>query len=131
MDLDFFIKLNDAYWSTYDEATAYCLNDGARLAILDTTTKLNYVLALPDYDREFFIEWTFFTVLYYLVGATDEAQEDYFVWTTGNIVSRDAQFWLEFQPNNADGDQDCLTLHLSKYDDVTCTSDFQFICELV
>ncbi|XP_033758241.1 uncharacterized protein LOC117340590 [Pecten maximus] len=122
MSLGFYARLYHYYWYNYDEANDFCVQQGTRLAVLDTTEKIKIiVIALPGYS----------STHHYLVAATDNVQEDSFVWSTGSPVSRDAQLWHDYQPNNDGGNQNCLTLTQSKFDDVTCTDDFKFICELI
>ncbi|XP_033759022.1 C-type lectin domain family 4 member D-like [Pecten maximus] len=118
--LGWYIKVVADQWNSHWDAESDCAADGGRLVVLDTVAKHTYITGLPEvlYDN------------YYHLGATDVAVEDTFVWSTGSVVSRQSFLWHGTQPDNR-GSQNCLAIYKWLYDDVGCSSDMNFICELV
>ncbi|XP_033756166.1 brevican core protein-like [Pecten maximus] len=73
LQLGWYIKLFANMQMSQSQAEAFCGTLGARLAILDTNEKVDYVTALPDYPADRFV----------FVGATDKATERMFLWSNG------------------------------------------------
>ena len=58
-------------------------------------------------------------------------QGDRFVWNSGRNLSLDvAQKWHPDQPDNANGDEDCVTMKDKGIRDLSCAGDVDgFICQ--
>ena len=66
------------------------------------------------------------------VGYTDEGHQGTFTTVEGEKLEISLDFHTD-EPNNYDGEEDCLELHKNnnnfKFNDVRCNSNRQFICE--
>ncbi|XP_033757243.1 mannose-binding protein C-like [Pecten maximus] len=101
---------------TQAEAEAHCGSLGARLAVLDTNEKLNFVTALPDYPADRFV----------YVGATDKQTEGVFLWSTGAVVTN----WMNGEPNGGLLNEHCVALYFFYFIDLPCSYLSNFACEI-
>ena len=98
-----------------------------------TSTNIPYVPSFPVTDTTGFDSADHLHSDYGIwLGASDEAQEGHFVWIPSG---RPLMFtdWGTDEPNNLNGDEDCLMylLYERKWNDFPCdhTGIFRWICE--
>lgn len=67
----------------------------------------------------------------YWLGATDEHQEHLWLWVDGTFVPMGTPFWKPDEPNNLDGNENCLSFHnfTGYFNDYACSMEFYFICQ--
>ncbi|XP_060074332.1 C-type lectin domain family 4 member E-like [Ylistrum balloti] len=81
---------------THSEAEAFCGCLGGRLLVLDSSEKFDYIAGLMDLQG-----------IPIHVGATDEATEGIFLWSTGTAITEN---WKRGEPNDGKGAEDCAVL---------------------
>ncbi|XP_041349141.1 macrophage mannose receptor 1-like [Gigantopelta aegis] len=105
---------------TYAAARGACIQSGSRLIVLDTPEKNTKIIS-------YFTSHNF--VGYYLIGLTDLQTEGVFVWENGDV----AEFtkWEPDEPNDGNGDEDCVALKLASQSwvDTLCRGSKKYICE--
>ncbi|XP_059175714.1 macrophage mannose receptor 1-like [Physella acuta] len=103
---------------SWNEAKRYCSNfNGTRiLAKVSSPSVLRYLNSLrPSYTRV----W---------LGGNDQLQEGKWVWTDGTKANL-TTMWGYGEPNNLDGNQDCLEIVVDgTLNDYDCAQTFSFIC---
>lgn len=82
---------------TWEGSRKDCEERGADLVIIDTREELDFVK--KNYDTT----W---------IGLRREANGNTWKWMDGTVLVGDG-FWREDEPNNADGDEDCVELSQS------------------
>ncbi|XP_021371884.1 mannose-binding protein-like [Mizuhopecten yessoensis] len=99
------------------DAESFCGTMGARLAVLDTDEKLNYLIGLHDFPDD--------TSIY--VGATDKQTEGLYLWSTGANLTTN---WLPGEPNSFRVEEDCVVVLNTGFNDFPCEEKANFVCEL-
>jgi cysteine-rich repeat protein len=97
----------------FSDALAACSERGGYVATLETDEERLFVASKVDPSV-----W---------VGATDLAIEGSFSWLSGAPV--DAGSFLEGEPNDADGSQDCVALSEDTLGDEVCDTQKYYVCE--
>lgn len=73
-----------------------------------------------------------FSLGYYWLDGTDEVLEGVWVWaSTGKQLSYTN--WYPNEPNSAHGNEDCLEIknhQFNGWNDINCSYEFNFICEM-
>ncbi|XP_059402200.1 CD209 antigen-like protein C isoform X1 [Carassius carassius] len=100
------------------DSRQYCRDRGADLAIINTELKQRFISSLV---KE--IVW---------IGLSDRQQEGIMKWVDNSTLNQG--FWESNEPNDADGNEDCIELNPSKsfpnnWNDVPCTNKRKWICE--
>uniref|UniRef100_H2TG14 C-type lectin domain-containing protein n=3 Tax=Takifugu TaxID=31032 RepID=H2TG14_TAKRU len=100
---------------TWEGSRKDCKERGADLVIIDTREELDFVK--KNYDTT----W---------IGLRREANGNTWKWVDGTVLVGDG-FWREEEPNNADGDEDCVEFlqSVSAWNDMPCSSRFSWVCE--
>lgn len=100
---------------TWEGSRKDCQERGADLVIIDNMEELNFV------KKSFVITW---------IGLRREAHENTWKWVDGTVLVGDG-FWQEDEPNNADGEEECVELSqtASAWNDVPCSRRFSWVCE--
>lgn len=100
---------------TWEASRNYCQQQGADLVIIDTREELNFV------KKTYSIIW---------IGLSREEHGNMWKWVDGTMLVGDG-FWQEDEPNNADGEEDCVELSrgASAWNDVPCNRKFSWVCE--
>jgi hypothetical protein len=108
-------RLNELSWdSTFD----YCHKFGMNLATFNSYREADYFKRL--------------TIKHVWVGISDKRKEGYFVRATdGKIVNKAYIPWGYDEPNNADGNEDCVLLQSNGFNDADCRNSMSFICERI
>lgn len=69
----------------------------------------------------------------YLVGADDLVAEGTFFWADGTRLSSSHQLWMPNEPNDNNGIEDCVHVHLSmsqmELNDIPCNLEYYYICQ--
>ena len=66
------------------------------------------------------------------IGLSDLDTEGTFIWESGTELSGDvARHWYSGEPNNADGNENCVTVGHSdgSMNDMPCQAEVKFICQ--
>jgi hypothetical protein len=63
---------------------------------------------------------------------TDQAVEGVWRWSGSDMTFDPFANWRDSEPNDANGDEDCLNYWVAtgKWNDQACAFEFPFICEL-
>ena len=111
---------------SWNKSRQYCQNWGGDLAVYGVKTrenrrKLSKILSING------LIW---------IGAHDIASEGNWIWVNGERASRSELIWFSGQPDNYDGNEDCLYLHAysgTSNDglafDRPCWNSFRGLCE--
>ncbi|XP_029470757.1 CD209 antigen-like protein E [Rhinatrema bivittatum] len=91
------------------------------------------LLIVGDKDEQSYINNHVCATVYW-IGLTDRENEGEWKWVNGSVVS--LKFWLDRQPDNANGAEDCATAGqagcnqmLKSWNDDHCDKPFRYICE--
>ncbi|XP_030248580.1 C-type lectin domain family 4 member M isoform X2 [Sparus aurata] len=92
-----------------------CQQKGADLVIITTRDEMDFV------KSSFAITW---------IGLSRHEHEDKWKWVDGTFLDGDG-FWQDGEPNNSDGEEDCVELSRSAtaWNDVHCNQKFSWVCE--
>ncbi|XP_055884264.1 hemolymph lipopolysaccharide-binding protein-like [Biomphalaria glabrata] len=103
---------------TFFGARNYCQIRGTRLGVFDTMDKMKILQTRNNLT---------------LIGLDDLKTEGKFIWHNGAELNNapNSGFFNEDEPSNSAGIEDCVVLHGSLLNDVTCTTLYDFVCELV
>ncbi|XP_073341599.1 CD209 antigen-like protein C [Pagrus major] len=98
---------------TWEGARKDCQQKGADLVIITTREELDFV------KKAFGITW---------IGLS--RHEDRWKWVDGTFLDGDG-FWQDGEPNNSDGNEDCVEVSrkASAWNDVPCDRKFSWVCE--
>lgn len=85
------------------------------MVIIDSREEMNFV------KKSYSITW---------IGLQREGTGDTWKWVDGSILVGDG-FWQEDEPNNADGEEDCVEVSrgAAAWNDVPCSRHFSWVCE--
>merc|ERR1719239_1633067 len=108
-----FCYLFEAEEVTFDEANAACQAKNSIL-VEPKTEEINTIV--KSYGVRLWL------------GATDKDEEGTWVWQSDNEVMT-YNDWGPNQPNNLRGEQHCLSMQRSKWDDLACDLDRAYICQ--
>nr|AIT83005.1 CD209 antigen [Sparus aurata] len=100
---------------TWEGARKDCQQKGADLVIITTRDEMDFV------KSSFAITW---------IGLSRHEHEDKWKWVDGTFLDGDG-FWQDGEPNNSDGEEDCVELSRSAtaWNDVHCNQKFSWVCE--
>ena len=107
---------------TWSQAEAHCMGLGGHLASIQSPEEHKFVADLGLVSDE--------EIAY--LGGSDLGEEKKWVWTDGTPF--EYTNWLEGEPNNSLGDEDCMMLWKQKGDkwnDTACSREFKFICKIM
>uniref|UniRef100_A0A671Q602 C-type lectin domain-containing protein n=1 Tax=Sinocyclocheilus anshuiensis TaxID=1608454 RepID=A0A671Q602_9TELE len=98
---------------SWSDSRQYCRDRGADLIIINTEEKQ------VSFERV----W---------IGLSDIQQEGIMKWVDNSTLNQG--FWLEGEPNNLDGTEDCVELNpenpiLNNWNDLPCSGTINWICE--
>ncbi|XP_017294281.1 galactose-specific lectin nattectin [Kryptolebias marmoratus] len=65
------------------------------------------------------------------VGANDATKEDHGIWSDGSTFDPNFSFWGPGEPNNKDGNENCMEINLNGKDyvnDINCSQKNSFVC---
>ena len=66
----------------------------------------------------------------FYLGGSEPYWEGIWRWqSNGDWIGKDNKFWIEGQPDDNDGDEDCMVMTSTGFSDVSCTSTRPFVCE--
>ena len=65
----------------------------------------------------------------YWIGLTDVEMEDHWKWSDGSQLNLLYHNWGPGEPNNYNGEEDCVTIRRGVWFDIPCVWKAQFICE--
>ncbi|XP_066488656.1 C-type lectin domain family 4 member F-like [Tiliqua scincoides] len=103
----------------WKDAVAACRSRGAHLTSVSSREEMEY---LSKETKEKGV-W---------IGLTDQWREGTWTWMDGTKYSKDVSFWLPGQPDNWTGapghQENCVTL-TTKWNDVSCTYSYKWICK--
>ncbi|XP_059407360.1 CD209 antigen-like protein D [Carassius carassius] len=115
-----FFMSTELSWS---DSRQYCRDRGADLVIINTEEKQRFITSLVS-ERV----W---------IGLSDTENEDVMKWVDNSTLKQ--RFWFKGQPNNYDGNQDCIELNyerekpgwtpLNSWNDFSCSAKKKGICE--
>ncbi|XP_043094055.1 CD209 antigen-like protein C isoform X2 [Puntigrus tetrazona] len=111
----FFMPNEEKSWS---ESRQYCRDRGADLVIINTEEKQRFISSFIK-ERV----W---------IGLSDTEQEGNMKWVDNTAMKQG--FWLKGEPNNQDGNEDCIELipsHpvLNNWNDLPCSQKKKVFCE--
>ncbi|XP_063223469.1 uncharacterized protein LOC134531638 [Bacillus rossius redtenbacheri] len=111
-------------------ARARCEQEGARLATVDSPEKVAALLDVFSRFPRVAAGAALKNQVY--VGLNDLAEEGVFTAATGELFRPwNTSVWFPGEPDNADGDEDCVTFHTQgRLRDVPCRFSLPFFCEL-
>ena len=100
---------------TWKGARKDCQQKGADLVIITTRDEMDFV------KSSFAVTW---------IGLSRHEHEDKWKWVDGTFLDGDG-FWQDGEPNNSDGEEDCVELSRSAtaWNDVPCKQRFPWVCE--
>uniref|UniRef100_A0A8C1W0Y1 C-type lectin domain-containing protein n=1 Tax=Cyprinus carpio TaxID=7962 RepID=A0A8C1W0Y1_CYPCA len=102
---------------SWSDSRQYCRDHGADLVIINTEEKQRHISSLVS-ERV----W---------IGLSDIENEGNMTWVDNSAVNQ--EFWLEEEPNNAGGNEDCIELMPSEtiknWNDLPCSENRKGICE--
>ena len=102
---------------SWDDAEAFCRRKGGHLASV-TSEDINAFVLQEKMLRNLEHLW---------IGGSDKENEDSWSWSDGSLWSFTK--WFENQPNNADGNEDCLQVYPDeKWYDRPCAENESFVC---
>ncbi|CAG5126945.1 unnamed protein product [Candidula unifasciata] len=108
-------------WLTYLQAKEDCRHHGGFLASVKTMDKLLLL------EEEFGISEDVW------VGCDEMREEGRFVWIEdGEVLPLGSPLFAEYQPDDREGDEDCLCLQQEgkKLGDWICSAFFHYFCEI-
>ncbi|XP_059407723.1 CD209 antigen-like protein E [Carassius carassius] len=116
----FFMSTESKSWS---DSRQYCRDRGADLVIINTEEKQRFISSLVK-ERV----W---------IGLSDRENEGVMKWVDNSTLNKG--FWLNGEPNNYAGKEDCIELNyyrgnmelslLNNWNDLTCSDKKKGICE--
>ncbi|XP_016349789.1 CD209 antigen-like protein 2 [Sinocyclocheilus anshuiensis] len=111
----FFMSNEAKNWS---DSRQYCRDRGADLIIVKSEEKQRFISSLVS-ERV----W---------IGLSDTEQKGIMKWVDNSQLKEG--FWLEGEPNNLDGTEDCVELNpenpiLNNWNDLPCSGTINWICE--
>ncbi|XP_056311290.1 C-type lectin lectoxin-Thr1-like [Danio aesculapii] len=111
-----FFKSNEA--KSWSDSRQFCRDHGADLVIINTEEKQKLIMSSID-ERV----W---------IGLSDTEDEGNMTWVDNSPLNQG--FWMEWEPNNADGNEDCVELMLpshaiKNWNDLKCSEMRKGICE--
>ncbi|XP_068615109.1 CD209 antigen-like protein C [Brachionichthys hirsutus] len=100
---------------TWDDSRKDCQARGADLVIITTKAELDFV------KKKYGVTWT---------GLSLDKVTDIWKWVDGTELE-DEEFWQEGEPNNIDGEENCVEVSRdeSALNDVPCKRKFPWACE--
>ncbi|XP_041443099.1 hepatic lectin-like isoform X2 [Xenopus laevis] len=100
-----------------DDAQATCKSMNSDLAIINSDRKKNFLESITDSS-------------YFWIGLKrDKNNKDEWRWVDGTYYYPPKRFWMEGEPNNAVGSEDCVHMCEKKWNDIFCTHEYKAICE--
>ncbi|KAI7811270.1 CD209 antigen-like protein E [Triplophysa rosa] len=111
----YFISSEEKSWS---DGRRFCRDHGADLVIINTEEEQKFISSLIKQTT-----W---------IGLSDTLQEGVMKWVDGTSVNKG--FWLQGEPNNMGGDEDCVEMQPSlppenNWNDHPCSVQKRLICE--
>jgi len=117
------------YMGSLDGSLYYCsTSPSASASATATATSLGGHLATINSQEENDLLAGFLNNQCALIGLNDSAQEGTFAWGTGEPLSYTN--WAHYQPNNENGNQDCVLLCNDGWNDTQCGVAYEFIMEI-
>ncbi|XP_074624200.1 uncharacterized protein LOC141882148 isoform X4 [Acropora palmata] len=103
----------------WDNARSYCLSYGGDLVSVSNKSEMDFINSHKSKaGREYF--W---------IGLNDRRKENVFVWSDGTPYNKSIYSnWYPNEPNNM-GDEDCVDLHPTQWNDNSCVKEKSYICE--
>ncbi|XP_034147080.1 CD209 antigen-like [Esox lucius] len=104
--------------NNWEYAKQYCLKRGAQLVIINNQEEQKFLISLNIRT------W---------IGLSDIETEGTWRWVDGTPLT--TAYWGEKEPNNAGGGKDCAEIYhcitdpVNKWNDNSCTSQLNWICE--
>ncbi|XP_035247102.1 macrophage mannose receptor 1 [Anguilla anguilla] len=105
----------------WQDADAYCITQNGHLASFSSQEELSFLTAHMTHSS-----W---------IGLNDIAVEGQYVWSDGTTVLPELLFWDDNQPDNWQGNEDCIQVrgvdHINPghLNDLFCTTNAPFICK--
>ncbi|XP_058605277.1 CD209 antigen-like protein 2 [Onychostoma macrolepis] len=111
----FFMSIELKNWS---DSRQYCRDRGGDLVIINTEEKQRHISS--------------FTTERVWIGLSDTEQEGIMKWVNNSPLKQG--FWFKGEPNNYNGDEDCIELNykretLNSWNDRKCSDKIKGICE--
>ncbi|KAK3586027.1 hypothetical protein CHS0354_033152 [Potamilus streckersoni] len=129
MEIDLCYKIHHESNYNWEQARIVCESEGSDLLVVDNRPLMEFVSHILDKNV------TNKRDEQYWIGATDKVQEGNFVWVNGQQVGNNS--WHSTEPNNADGDEDCVALWWYnnemrlEMNDVPCEKyTMKFVCQM-
>ena len=103
----------------WDNARSYCLSYGGDLVSVSNKSEMDFINShKSNAGREYF--W---------IGLNDRRKENVFVWSDGTPYNKSIYSnWYPNEPNNM-GDEDCVDLIPTQWNDNSCVKEKSYICE--
>ncbi|XP_041443103.1 hepatic lectin isoform X3 [Xenopus laevis] len=101
-----------------DDAQATCKSMNSDLVIINSDRKKNFIESITDSS-------------YFWIGLKrDKNNKDEWRWVDGTYYYPPQRFWMEGEPNNGSGSEDCVHIwKQKKWNDVFCSDEYKAICE--
>ncbi|KAJ8722474.1 hypothetical protein PYW07_003654 [Mythimna separata] len=107
---------------TWNEAKRMCAQEGAMLYYAENVEEREAVASFWNRTQPL-MPWVF-------VGLTDQMAEGIFKTVDGKSISEVYSRWQRFQPDNHQGNEDCVHMDLiGTMNDYRCDSNAKFICK--
>ncbi|XP_058863031.1 hepatic lectin-like isoform X10 [Acipenser ruthenus] len=101
--------------ANWHKAKESCNSKNASLAVISSNQELDYLKSRIGSTH-------------YWLGLSDSETEGSWKWLDGRPVEK--RFWNSGEPNNAANNEDCGILTSSKLNDIPCSSEEHWICEM-
>ena len=105
---------------SWEDARAVCLGFGGDLVTIKNEREMQFLrdLTITGFERN----W---------IGLNDRLKEGQFVWSDGTPFNSSVyNDWGDGEPNNDDGNEDCVELdYTGRWNDIPCSGTHYYICE--
>ena len=103
----------------WENARNYCLSYGGDLVSVSSRSETDFINSHKSKaENEYF--W---------IGLNDRHEENVFVWSDGTPYDKSIYSnWLPNEPNSQ-GDEDCVDLYPTQWNDNSCVKEKSYICE--
>jgi len=103
---------------TWAEAELQCLSEGANLVSIHSLAEQEFVKSLiKNFDHIEGFTW---------IGLSDIHYKGRYMWSDGSRV--DTFFWTTGEPNNANGNENCVHINNGGWNDIRCSYYYPSVC---